>query len=194
VSGLETAIRESAASGEWVADWNDVLRRSGYSRFRSIRAAAIAAVVAAAVVLLAPGIGIGGGLKALISGSRRPGLEVRAELVHAGRTIGFVSIQTTSRAAVSVAPQGGRLPPVPVAWPELRWGLRLPGATTVSSLRIVQPGRAPIRLCGPCRDGANGTLPANRTSFAAAFGRGTVVADTSRGKARGTLRIEPPTS
>ena len=49
---------------DWVADWDDVLRRAGYSRVPSKRAAAIAATAAVAVLLLLPGIGIGGGLNA----------------------------------------------------------------------------------------------------------------------------------
>jgi hypothetical protein len=190
VSQLETMIRQSAGDGEWVADWHDVLRRAGHSRFRSKRVAAVAAVAAAVVVLLLPGIGIGGGLNRLISGSSGPGLQLRAPLSANGRVIGAVSFRT-SRVFVAVAPKSGRVGMV-LPQAELRWSFQLAHGITVSSLRIVRHGEIAVRLCSPCTDGATGIVRANRRTFGALFGRGTVVADTSRGPARGTVRLQKP--
>ncbi len=194
-------IRGSAAADEWVADWEEVLRRAGRSRFRTRRAAAIgavAAVAAVAAVLLMPGIGIGGGLNALISGSPGSGFELSAKLSHVGRLIGTVSVRT-SRLFVAVDPETGRIRSfVPrsrhgLPQPKFRWSIDLTGAASVSSVSIVRRGRVVERLCAPCRDGAGGTfLHVGRLGlFAEDLGKGTVVAQTSLGTARGTLRLTP---
>jgi hypothetical protein len=176
---------------DWVADWDDVLRRAGRSRYHAWGAAAAAAALAVSIALLMPGIGIGGGLTALISGSSRPGLELRADLAQGGRAIGSLSIHT-SRVIVGVVPQTGRVKSVPVAQPEFRWLLEVSPGVKVSSLRIVRSGRVALRLCGPCGGATTGIFRGSPTAFGAIFGRGTVVAVTDHGSARGTLRLEKP--
>ena len=197
MSELETTIRQSAEAGDWVADWDDVLRRAGRSRIRSRRAAAIGAVVAVAVVLLLPGIGIGGGLNALISGSGGAGFELRARLSHGGRVIGTVSVRT-SRLFVAVDPKSGRIRSFfprglgHLPRPESRWRIDLTGVTAVTSARIVQRGRVVVQLCERCSDGAHGRFRADRLGLAAIFGRGTVVAETPQGPTRGPLELQNP--
>jgi hypothetical protein len=139
-----------------------------------------------------PGIGIGGGLNALISGSSRPGLELRAQLDQGGHAVGALSIRT-SRVLVDVVPQTGRVRSVPVARPEFRWMLDVSAGVEVRSLRIVRSGRVALRLCGPCAGATTGVFRAGPSAFGAIFGRGTVVAATSGGTARGTLRLTKPT-
>jgi len=195
VSELETKIRDSAQACEWTADWDDVLRRSGHKRHRSRRAAAIAALTVVAVVLLMPGIGIGGGLNALISHPVPPGLQFAAEFSQGSRLIGTVTVQT-SRLFVHVDPKSGTVKSQ--YWPsrgafrgEFRWNLDLTGAANVSSLQILdrRSGRVVARLCSPCQDGAHGTFRRSRAAFAAVFGRGKVVAETSRGTSKGSFGI-----
>ena len=197
MSQLETMIRESADAGDWVADWEDVLRRSGRSRYRSRRAAALVAVAAVTAVFLLPGIGIGGGLNALLSGSSGPGWELRAPLSRGGDLIGAVSVRS-SRLFVGIERKGGR-----VRWflptgrgriprPEFRWTLQLTGTATVTSARIVRRGRVVARLCSPCSDGAHGTFTTSRFGLQTIFGKGLVVADTPQGRAHGRLRLQKP--
>lgn len=175
MSKVETTIRQSATPGEWTADWNDVLRRAGHSRSHSRRAAAVAVLAALAVVLLLPGIGIGGGLNAWISGTGRPVLQFRAELSRNGHLIGTVSARPTRLRG------------------EFSWNADLSGAVRVSSLRILgRRGGVVVRLCAPCNDGARGTIRNGRVAFAAIFGRGIVVAETPQGAARGTLKLQKP--
>ena len=198
MSELETMIRDSAGAGDWSADWEDVLRRSGHSRRPSKRTAGIAAVVAVAVVLLLPGIGIGGGVTGLISHSSPPGLKFSTQLLRDNRLIGTVSVRT-SRLFVAIDPKTGRIKsfrpthPEGASGPEFRWSLDLTGAATVSSVRIVdrRSGRNVVRLCSPCKDGAHGVFRRSRATFAAVFGRGTVVAETSRGEVTAPLGLGP---
>jgi hypothetical protein len=180
---------------DWVADWDDVLRRAGRPRYRSRRAAAGAAAVTVAVILLMPGIGIGGGLDALIAGSNRHGLEFRTRLWTGGQAIGSVSIRTV-RAVVSVSPHsGGTKPYVPqgVARAVFQWSLQVSDGVAVRSLQILRHGRVAVRLCAPCSDGSNGTFLADRVAFGAVFGGNTVLAATNRGPARGRLKLTRPT-
>jgi hypothetical protein len=196
VSELETMIRSSAGAAGWAADWDDVLRRSGHSRFRSRPAAAVAAVAAAGLVLALPGIGIGGGLNTWISGSR-PGLQLRAALaLPNGRQVGTVSVRA-SRLFVTpkgsprnfFVPRGHKpvLPPVP-----LRWSLDLTNASSARSA-VLQTGKAHVvaRLCAPCSDGAHGTIKVNPRELLSLV-RGDAVVKTSAGTARGTLRLPTP--
>jgi hypothetical protein len=218
VNDLESIIRGSAEhepGEEWVPDWEDVLSRaSGQPRprptFLSRRATAIGGLVAATLVLTLPGIGIGGRLKDLISGSRLPGIELRASVARPdGRPIGTVSLRT-SRLFVAVSPRTGQvrphpfvprrsgliprgsgpLQPVPLAWT-----LDLKGAATVTSARIERvPGRKGQRLiaqlCAPCRDDDHGTIRLGRSALSALFDRATVAAvETSQGPARGAIRL-----
>lgn len=186
---------------EWIADWEDVLRRSGRSRFPSRRATAIAAVTAVAVVLALPGIGIGGGLNAWISDSQ-PGLHLHAELrLPGGRNVGTLSVRVT-RIFVSLQPRQiffgrGRhpvLPPVPV-----RWSLALaPGKTARSVVIEDALGKIVVRLCAPCSEGAHGTVRLHPRALLSVL-RGQAVAETSAGTARGGLTLpagiglaEPP--
>jgi len=196
VSELETMIRDSAEAGERTADWDDVLRRSGHSRFRTRRAAAVATVAAVGVVLALPGIGIGGGLSAWISDSR-PGLQLHAALVLPnGREVGTLSVRASR---LFVAPKGrpkeffvprghGPVrPPVP-----LRWSLDLTnGASARSAALETGKGRVVVRLCGPCSDGAHGTIKVNPRELLSLV-RGNAVVETSAGTARGMLRLPPP--
>src|SRR5262245_16501125 len=201
MSQLETMIRGSAAPGDWVADWDDVLRRSGRSRFRSRRAAGIAAVVAAALLLTLPGIGLGGRLAALVTGSRGPGIQLRAApRLPDGRTIGTVWVHS-SRIFVTrqkghlkprafFVPRGHAsvLPPVP-----LRWSVDLAGGATARSAVIeTRQGRVIARLCAPCSDGAHGTVEIRPRAVLAVFGRARAVVETADGTARGTLRLTLP--
>jgi hypothetical protein len=179
---------------DWVADWDDVLHRAGPSRFPSRRAAAVAAVAAVAVVLVLPGIGIGGGLNAWISGSR-PGLHLRAVLaLPSGKGVGTLSLGA-SRIFVAVTrkppffiPRGHKpvLPPVPV-----RWSLDLQGVSARSAVIENGKGHVIARLCSPCSDGAHGTVMIRPRAVLDAF-RGTAVVKTSRGTARGMLRLPTP--
>ena len=179
---------------EWVADWDDVLHRAGHSRVRSRNAAVVAAVAAVAVVLALPGIGIGGGLNAWISGSR-PGLQLRAELTFGGGKIaGELSLRASRIFAAS--PKGPFflpgdrkhvLPPQPV-----RWSLALAsGGSARSAVIENSKGQVIARLCAPCKDGAHGTAKLYPRQLLSAF-RGTAVVKTSRGTARGTLRLPVP--
>jgi hypothetical protein len=194
VSQLETVIRGSAGPDAWVADWDEVLRRAGHSRFRTRRAVAVGAVAAAAVVLLLPGIGIGGGLNALLSGSR-PGIELRASLtLPGGQDVGTLSLRA-SRIFVGVprkpffVPRGHKpvLAPVPA-----RWSLDLTGLNTVRSA-VVQDrgGKLIARLCAPCDDGAHGTIKVRPRTLLDAL-RAYAVVETSAGIARGMLRLPIP--
>jgi hypothetical protein len=199
VSEFERLIKHSGDAGGWVADWDDVLRRSGQSRLRSHRAAAAAAVAAVAIVLLLPGIGIGGGLNAWISGSR-PGFQLRAALtLPSGRDVGTVSLHT-SRLFVGM-PRRGKpntffvprrhtptLPPVP-----LRWSLDLAGGTGAESAVVEnRQGHVIARLCAPCRDEAHGTVKIRPRALLQVFGRAVAVVETTSGTARGTLKMTPP--
>jgi hypothetical protein len=192
VSELETTIRDSAEPGEWTADWDDVLRRSGHSRYRSRRAAAIAAVAAVAVVLALPGIGIGGGLNAWVSSSRRPGLQLRAALMLSrGGRVGTLSLGTsriffaTPRQAVLVH-KG--LKPVPI-----RWSLELVKGTTADSAVLEDRlGKATAHLCAPCAGGAHGTINLRPRAVLTMLGQSAVVVKTSAGTARGVLRLPVP--
>jgi len=193
VSDFELTLKGSAAHDEWVADWDDVLRRAGSSPSRSRRVAAIGVLVAVALVLTLPGIGVGGRLKDLIAGSKVPGLQLRADLVRqGGRSIGSLSL-STSRLLVAIAPRTGRVRSFvpghgPLRPAQIRWTLHLDGGTTAASARIV----GVARLCSPCSDGRNGTIRARRGALAALFGKPTVVVETSQGAARGTLRLQTP--
>lgn len=199
MSELERMIRDSAASDEWVADWGDVLRRSGHTRFRSRRAAAIAAVAAVAVVLLLPGIGIGGGLNALLSGSRPPGLQLQAALIGKDGPVAVVTLRT-SRIFVAIAPGTGRVKAffprgkTPIPPLEARWSIEVARGTTVTSARILDHagGRVLARLCSTCRNGAHGTVGIRRRTLSAVFGRALVVAETDRGPVHGTLALPTP--
>jgi hypothetical protein len=198
VTDLGSTIRSSAGSADWAADWDEVLRRAGHSRFQTRRAAVIAALAAVAVVLALPGIGVGGGLNALFSESR-PGVELRAVLTLAGgQDVGTVSLRA-SRIFVSLprkgrpkeffVPRGHRpvLPPV-----SMRWSLDLAGGKGADSA-VVQGrhGKLITRLCAPCSDGAHGTLKLHPRELLSAF-RATAVVKTSEGTARGILRLPTP--
>jgi len=195
MSQLETMIRDAATPDAFTADWDDVLRRAGHtSSFRSRRMVAIGALAAVVVVLLLPGIGVGGGLNALLSGSR-PGLDLRAPLsLSDGRTIGTISVRSNRifvakghRARPFFVGRGHKpvLPPLPI-----RWSLDLEGATTARSAKILNSkGQVLARLCAPCRDGAHGTAKAPARAVAGIFGRAVAVVETGDGTARGTLRL-----
>lgn len=193
MSEFETMIRGSAAADDWVADWDDVLRRSGHSRFRTRRAAAVGAVVAAVAVLMLPGVGIGGGLNSWISGSR-PGLQLRAELtLSGGQNVGTLSV-SASRIFVGVprkaffVPRGHKpvLSPVP-----LRWSLALANGTANSAVIQDREGKLIARLCAPCDNGAHGIVKLHPGTLLRAF-RGDAVVKTSAGSARGMLRLPTP--
>jgi hypothetical protein len=178
---------------EWVADWDDVLRRARHSRYRSRRTAAIAGVVAAAaaVVLLMPGIGVGGGLNAWVS-TARPGLQLRTTLtLPGGGRAGTLSIRTsrifftTPRHAAFVR-KG--LAPVPIDW-----SLDLAAGKSAASA-VVQDrgGKVIARLCAPCADNARGTVKLRPRTVLEMLGQATVVVETNAGTARGVLRLPIP--
>ena len=203
---LASTIRGTAHDGDWAPDWEDVLRRADVrTHSRPIRAAAIGAVAAVALVLTLPGIGVGGRLKDLIAGSGGPGIELHAQPTTAGgHSVGIVSLHT-SRVFVGVSPKTGGvvghpwfvvprgghrsvLPPVPV-----RWSLDLePGVVARSALIEDGPGSVIARLCAPCSDGAHGTVEIRARDLAAAFGRAKAVVETRDGTARATLRLVTP--
>jgi hypothetical protein len=216
VNRLASTIRGSAEldAGEWMPDWDDVLQRADVfadrrrpARLRapgalfSKRVIAIVGFAALALVLTAPGLGVGGRLKDLISGSQRPGLGLRAGLVGSdGRQIGSLSLRT-SRLFVQVSPRTGRVKSVPflprgrspLPQPQLRWTLQLDGGTTAASARIEgRSGKVVARLCSPCSDGEHGTIRARRGTLAAIFAKPVVVVQTGRGPARGILRLQKP--
>jgi len=197
MSQLETVIRDAATPDVFTADWDDVLRRAGHtSAFRSRRMVAIGALAAVVVVLLLPGIGVGGGLNALLSGSG-PSLELRAPLSLAdGRTIGTISVRSNRifvakgrRPRPFVVGRGHKsvLPPLPI-----RWSLDLEDATARSAKIVNSKGQVLSRLCAPCSDGAHGTAKAPARAVAGIFGRAVAVVETGGGTARGTLRLVAP--
>jgi hypothetical protein len=197
VSELETIVKHSASAGDWIGDWDDVLRRAGHTRSRSARVAAIATGIAVAVVLVLPGIGIGGGLDAWISGSR-PGLHLHAALrLPTGETVGTLEL-SASRIFVAkgrpepkpfFVPRGHRpvLPPLP-----LRWSLDLADGKTAGSA-VVQDGDGKViaRLCAPCGNRAHGTVELHPRALISTF-RAEAVVKTSAGTARGLLRLPVP--
>lgn len=180
---------------EWAADWDDVLRRAGHARYRSRRAAVVAAVAAVAVVLMLPGIGIGGGLNALFSDSH-PGLELQAALIGQDGPVAVVTLRM-SRIFVAVRPGTGAVyfhrgkSPVPPQ--TARWSIQVVHGTSVTSARIVDSrNRLLARLCSTCRNGAHGTVQIKRRTLAAIFGRARVVAETNHGAVHGTLTWRGP--
>jgi len=205
VNDLATTIRGSAESdlGDgWVPDWTDVLGRAGHAprpshALLSRRAAAIGGLVAAALVLTLPGIGIGGRLQDLVAGSSPPGFVLRASLTGpGGRSIGSISLRS-SRLFVAVSPQTGRIrrPFTPRdRLPQFRWTLGLTSGATATSARFERAGhRFVVRLCSPCRDGAHGVVHLGRGGLTALFDRRLVaVVETNKGQARGVLGLEPP--
>ena len=203
MNDLTTTIKGSADSdlGDlWVPDWEDVLGRAGCAprprrTLLSRRAAVIGGLVAATLVLTLPGIGIGGRLKDLVTGSSPPGFELRASLSGpGGRSIGSISL-LSSRLFVAVSPQTGRIRRsfIPLDQPQFRWTLHLTSGTTATSARLERAGNHGVlaRLCSPCRDGAHGVVHIGRTGLTALFGRHLVaVVETNAGQARGVLGLE----
>lgn len=188
---------------DWVADWDDVLRRAGHSRFRTKRVAAVVAVAAAAVVLLLPGIGVGGGLNALLNGTHAPGLGLEAALIGKDGPVALVTLRP-SRIFAAIAPGTGAVKAfyprgkTPLSPLEARWSIQVVRGTTVTSARILDRlgGRVLAKLCSACRNGAHGTVNIRRRTLAAVFGRAVVVAETNHGPVHGTLGLgsSPPKS
>lgn len=210
MNDLVSTIRSSAATelgGDgWAPDWADVLGRACVRprprrALLSRRAAVVGGLAAAALVLTLPGIGLGGRLKDLVAGSSRPGFELRAILYRpSGGSVGYVSLRT-SRLFVEIARGSGRVvrpfvPRRPVEPLRVDWRLNPNRGVSVTSARIVRAGNAKqliAQLCAPCGDGAHGVIRLRRRGLSAIFGRGAlVVAQTSSGVARGTIRLEPP--
>jgi len=79
------------------------------------------------------------------------------------------------------------LPPVP-----LRWSLDLAnGARARSAGLETSKGHVVARLCGPCSDGAHGTIKVNPRELLTLVS-GYAVVETSAGIARGMLRLPAP--
>ena len=159
----------------------------------------LAAVVAVAVVLLMPGIGIGGGLNTLLEGSPTSGLELQAALIGKDGPVAVVTLQP-SRIFAAIAPGTGAVQAyyprgkTPIPPLEARWSIQVARGTTVKSVRILDElgGRVLGRLCAACPDGAHGKVSMRRRMLAAVFDRAVVVADTSRGLVHGQLALTPP--
>ena len=203
---LDTPVR--AALDEWSLDgaepaWTDVLARAGRPRrLRPGPSILVAAALALGLLASIPAFGVGGRLTELVTGGRRPGIGFHATLKTAsGTTAGTFSLRT-SRLFVVVGPRGRRR-----AAPLGRPG-RLPIATSTWSLALEQPvAEARLerilrgskrhvlvtRLCAPCSGTLQGRIRLRRGALGALFsGRMIVTVLSSRGAARGVLRIAPP--
>jgi len=180
---------------DWVADWDDVLRRAGYSRVPSKRAAAIAATAAVAVLLLLPGIGIGGGLNAWLSSPHpRPGFTAPLTLP-GGQAAGVLSLPVSRGDLVGAQveatfPARGRKVNLPRV--QVPWSLDLAGGKSPDSA-VIHDGRGKVvvRLCAPCST-AHGTMELPPLVLLTLAGDDAVVR-TVTGVARGTLRLQEPT-
>jgi hypothetical protein len=215
---LDRVVR--AGLDEWrpeagAGDWADVLARagrSGESRRNAIRPTSArarwTALAAGAMVLVAllsvPEFGIGAQLKTLLTGSGRPGLQLGTTLVRAdGTRVGSFSART-SRLFVTVAGDRKNIAPHPfsragerpLGGAPITWALELarPASEGVMLERVNGRRRAVVgRLCKPCGAEEKGMLRLSRSALSALFGRGLVVAvTTSRGTARGVVRLQLP--
>jgi hypothetical protein len=177
------------------ADWDDVLSRTDepVPRTRAHRRPLlVAALIACALVLAVPGLGVGDRLVALVTGGKRPGLALGAALVRAdGTKIGSVTLRT---GRLFVTPSGQSRP---LAHPgprnELRWTLTLSTPATSAVIASRTSGKRIAALCAPCASGTtSGRVRLPRGGFSALFGRAAVVAHTAQGDARGRVRLQRP--
>jgi hypothetical protein len=197
---IELAVREAVSDWAPTAppSWDDVLRRARPVRPR--RRAALAAAAALALVLALPGLGIGERLTSLISGEKRPGLELGAQLVRAdGTHVGTFSV-STSRLFITAAKRRqleahpyahvGAKGPGGLA---IRWTLDLNATASAAWLETRDTHRRIVSLCAPCRAGkTDGRRQLRRGAFTALFGRADVVVRTTEGDARGRVRFQKP--
>jgi hypothetical protein len=198
MSDIETAVRELIA--EWdvaprAADWDEVLRRADEPVVRTRarrRPMFVAALVACALVLAVPGLGVGDRLVALVTGGKRPGLALGAALVRGdGTRVGSVTLRT---GRLFVTPNG-QSRPFMQRGPrnQLRWTLTLSTRATSAVIESRTSGKRIASLCAPCAVGtASGRVRLPRGGFNALFGRADVVAHTTQGDARGRVRLQRP--
>jgi hypothetical protein len=187
--------------------WEDVLRRAGVRPHAGpaarTRRNALATGLALLVVLLAvPQFGIGGRLKDLIGGSKRPGLPLGTTLVTAdGARVGTFSART-SRLFITVGPRRNVVPHAfshrparPVGTIQVRWTLALERSASDARIERVGLGRPHVlaRLCATCSRSTQGTLRLGRNALGAFLnGNSAVVVTTSAGTARGVLTLRLP--
>jgi len=150
----------------------------------------VGVLVACALVLAVPGLGVGDRLVALVTGGKGPGLALGAALVRGdGTRIGSLTVHTSR---LFVLPDG-RPRPFVHRGSELRWTLTLRTAASSALLEIRSSGKRIATLCSPCAAGTtSGRVRLARGGFSALFGRADAVAHTAHGDARGRVRLQRP--
>jgi hypothetical protein len=209
VNDLDARLRDSIA--DWnvatAPDWEDVLRRA--RERRRLGAAPTAALLLALALLLAvPALGVGGHLSGLLGRADRPGLRLGAAIsTPDGARVGSLSMRT-SRLFVPI-PRGRRTVAHPVPHPfrprgsvfpltfPVIWALELAPAAQGGDARLVRTGvdgrrRAISRLCTACPGRTGGRVRLARADLDALFGGRLSIVVTSGGTtARGVVRFRP---